>query len=124
MKRSMLVGLVSSGVLVLSACSGGGATGAADSSAGPGGKAAQGGTLQVLANAGFSHLDPARGFRRWCQQLLPVDLLRTLTTQGAAPGADSTKIVPDLATDTQAIRRRQDLDLHAEGRAVLRDRVR
>ncbi|MFI7066334.1 ABC transporter substrate-binding protein [Kribbella sp. NPDC050124] len=99
MKRTMLVGLVLSGVLALSACSGaGGATGTAES-AGPGGKAAQGGTLQVLANAGFSHLDPARGFDGGVNNFYRL-IYRTLTTQGAAPGADGTKIVPDLATDT------------------------
>jgi len=99
MKRTtMLVGLVLSGTLALSACSGN-ATGAADSSAGPGGKAAQGGTLQVLANAGFSHLDPARGFDGGVNNVYRL-IYRTLTTQGAAPGAEGTKIVPDLATDT------------------------
>ena len=45
----MLVGLVASAALALTAC-GGGASGAKGESAGPGAKAAQGGTLQVLAN--------------------------------------------------------------------------
>jgi peptide/nickel transport system substrate-binding protein len=94
----MLVGLVASAALALSAC-GGGATGSTGESAGPGTKAAQGGTLQVLANAGFSHLDPARGFDGGVNNFYRL-IYRTLTTQGAAPGADGTKIVPDLATDT------------------------
>ncbi|HEY4567855.1 MAG TPA: ABC transporter substrate-binding protein [Kribbella sp.] len=99
MKRtSMLVGLVASAALALSAC-GGGATGAKGESNGPGGKAAQGGTLQVLANAAFSHLDPARGFDGGVNNFYRL-IYRTLTTQGAAPGAEGTKIVPDLATDT------------------------
>ncbi|NIK60719.1 ABC transporter substrate-binding protein [Kribbella shirazensis] len=99
MKRtSMLVGLLASGALVLTAC-GGGTSATQGESAGPGAKAAQGGTLQVLANAAFSHLDPARGFDGGVNNFYRL-IYRTLTTQGAAPGADGTKIVPDLATDT------------------------
>jgi peptide/nickel transport system substrate-binding protein len=94
----MLVGLVASAALALTAC-GGNTSGATGESAGPGAKAAQGGTLQVLANAGFSHLDPARGFDGGVNNFYRL-IYRTLTTQGAAPGADGTKIVPDLATDT------------------------
>ncbi|WP_327633633.1 ABC transporter substrate-binding protein [Kribbella sp. NBC_00482] len=100
MKRtSMLVGLVASAALALTACGGNTSGGASGESAGPGAKAAQGGTLQVLANAGFSHLDPARGFDGGVNNFYRL-IYRTLTTQGAAPGADGTKIVPDLATDT------------------------
>ena len=99
MKRStMLVGLALSGTLVLTACSGN-ATGSAQAPAGPGAKPAQGGVVQVLANAGFSHLDPARGFDGGVNNFYRL-IYRTLTTQGAAPGAEGTKIVPDLATDT------------------------
>ncbi|WP_350277294.1 ABC transporter substrate-binding protein [Kribbella sp. HUAS MG21] len=99
MKRtSMLVGLVASAALTLTAC-GGGTPASQGESAGPGAKAAQGGTLQVLANAAFSHLDPARGFDGGVNNFYRL-IYRTLTTQGAAPGADGTKIVPDLATDT------------------------
>ncbi|WP_433021464.1 ABC transporter substrate-binding protein [Kribbella sp. CA-294648] len=99
MKRStMLAGLLLSGSLALTACSGN-ATGAAKNSAGPGGPAATGGTVQVLANAGFSHLDPVRGFDGGVNNFYRL-IYRTLTTQGAAPGAEGTKIVPDLATDT------------------------
>ncbi|RZT26944.1 peptide/nickel transport system substrate-binding protein [Kribbella sp. VKM Ac-2569] len=94
----MLVGLVASAALALTAC-GGNSSGAKGESAGPGAKAAQGGTLQVLANAAFSHLDPARGFDGGVNNFYRL-IYRTLTTQGAAPGADGTKIVPDLATDT------------------------
>ncbi|WP_328998544.1 ABC transporter substrate-binding protein [Kribbella sp. NBC_00709] len=99
MKRtSILVGLVASAALTLSAC-GGGTSGTSGQSDGPGAKAAQGGTLQVLANAAFSHLDPARGFDGGVNNFYRL-IYRTLTTQGAAPGAEGTKIVPDLATDT------------------------
>ena len=95
----MLVGLVASAALALTACGGNTSGGASGESAGPGAKAAQGGTLQVLANAAFSHLDPARGFDGGVNNFYRL-IYRTLTTQGAAPGADGTKIVPDLATDT------------------------
>lgn len=95
----MLVGLVASAALALTACGGNTSGGATGESAGPGSKAAQGGTLQVLANAAFSHLDPARGFDGGVNNFYRL-IYRTLTTQGAAPGADGTKIVPDLATDT------------------------
>lgn len=94
----MLVGLVLSGVLALSAC-GGGTTGTNGVSGGPGGKATQGGSVQVLQTAAYSHLDPARGFDGGVNNFYRL-IYRTLTTQGAAPGAEGTKIVPDLATDT------------------------
>lgn len=94
----MLVGLAASAALALSACSGN-ATGSSQASAGPGGPAADGGTVQVLANAAFSHLDPARGFDGGVNNFYRL-IYRTLTTQGAAPGAEGTKIVPDLATTT------------------------
>jgi peptide/nickel transport system substrate-binding protein len=99
MKRTtMLVGLVAAGALALCAC-GGGSGDSKSGSSGPGGKAAQGGTVQVLQNAAYSHLDPARGFDGGVNNFYRL-IYRTLTTQGAAPGADGTKIVPDLATDT------------------------
>ncbi|WP_344150144.1 ABC transporter substrate-binding protein [Kribbella yunnanensis] len=99
MKRtSMLVGMVASAALALTACGGNG-SGATGDSGGPGSKAAQGGTVQVLANAAFSHLDPARGFDGGVNNFYRL-IYRTLTTQGAAAGAEGTKIVPDLATDT------------------------
>ncbi|MFD7158724.1 ABC transporter substrate-binding protein [Kribbella sp. NPDC059898] len=99
MKRtSKLVGLVAAAALTLTAC-GGGASGTKGTSDGPGAKAVQGGTLQVLANAAFSHLDPARGFDGGVNNFYRL-IYRTLTTQGAAPGAEGTKIVADLATDT------------------------
>jgi len=98
MKRStMLVGLVLSGTLALSACSGD-ASGSGQTSGGPGGEAATGGTVQVLANAAFSHLDPVRGFDGGVNNFYRL-IYRTLTTQGAAPGAEGTKVLPDLATD-------------------------
>jgi peptide/nickel transport system substrate-binding protein len=82
--------------LTLSACKGGGASAAKE--ADPGAAAATGGTVHVLANADFSHLDPARGFDGGVNNFYRL-IYRTLTTQAAAPGAKGTKIVGDLATD-------------------------
>lgn len=101
MKRShslRIATLTSSLVLALAACSGGGPQGAT-SAAGPGGKAAKGGTVRVLTNVAFSHLDPARGFDGGVNNFYRL-IYRTLTTQGAAPGRAGTAIRPDLATDT------------------------
>ncbi|MGI5289683.1 ABC transporter substrate-binding protein [Nonomuraea polychroma] len=88
-------------VLGLTACGGGGGGGApaTGSSGGPGAPAATGGTVHVLANADFSHLDPARGWDGGVNNFYRL-IYRGLTTFGAGPGAESTKIVPDLATDT------------------------
>ncbi|TDE58438.1 ABC transporter substrate-binding protein [Nonomuraea mesophila] len=84
-------------LLALTACGGGGAPspGAGASTAEP----ATGGTVHVLANADFSHLDPARGFDGGVNNFYRL-IYRGLTTFGAGPGAEGTKIVPDLATDT------------------------
>ncbi|MFI1769041.1 ABC transporter substrate-binding protein [Streptomyces sp. NPDC020800] len=64
-----------------------------------GGTPKKGGTLTVLANADFAHLDPARN---WVMPNMDFGirlLYRTLTTFAAAPGKAGGKIVPDLATD-------------------------
>jgi ABC-type transport system substrate-binding protein len=60
-------------------------------------KSSKGGTLTVLANEDFAHLDPARNWTMR-NQLFGVRLLyRTLTTYAAEPGAKGAEIVPDLA---------------------------
>lgn len=100
MRRSAaLVSVTMATVLALTACGGGGATPATGSSGGPGAPAATGGTVHVLANADFSHLDPSRGWDGGVNNFFRL-IYRGLTTFGAGPGAESTKIVPDLATDT------------------------
>ena len=101
MKRShslRIATLTSSLVLALAACSGGGPQGAT-SAAGPGGKAAKGGTVRVLTNVAFSHLDPVRGLDGGVNNFYRL-IYRGLTTFGAGPGAEGTKVVPDLATTT------------------------
>ncbi|KUJ41374.1 ABC transporter substrate-binding protein [Streptomyces albus subsp. albus] len=64
-----------------------------------GGTPQRGGTLTVLSNQDFAHLDPARN---WVMNTMDFGtrlLYRTLVTYRAAPGAEGGKLVPDLATD-------------------------
>lgn len=54
--------------------------------------------MHLLANADFSHLDPSAGWDGGVNNFYRL-IYRGLTTFGAGPGAESTKVVPDLATD-------------------------
>lgn len=100
MRRSAAFASLTTAVLLaLTACGGGGRAPATGSSGGPGAPAATGGTVHFLANADFSHLDPARGWDGGVNNFYRL-IYRGLTTFGAGPGAESTKIVADLATDT------------------------
>ncbi|WP_327377548.1 ABC transporter substrate-binding protein [Streptomyces sp. NBC_01216] len=64
-----------------------------------GGTPKRGGTLTVLSNQDFAHLDPARNWVMPTMDFGTRLLYRTLTTFRAAPGAPGSEIVPDLATD-------------------------
>ncbi|MFE9368576.1 ABC transporter substrate-binding protein [Streptomyces sp. NPDC006711] len=64
-----------------------------------GGTPVKGGTLTVLSNQDFTHLDPARN---WVMNDMDFGirlLYRTLVTYKAAPGTGGSELVPDLATD-------------------------
>ncbi|MEV4438260.1 ABC transporter substrate-binding protein [Streptomyces sp. NPDC049577] len=64
-----------------------------------GGTPQRGGTLTVLSNQDFTHLDPARN---WVMSEMDFGtrlLYRTLVTYKSSPGNDGGKLVPDLATD-------------------------
>ncbi|KIZ15262.1 ABC transporter substrate-binding protein [Streptomyces natalensis] len=64
-----------------------------------GGTPKRGGTLTVLSNQDFDHLDPARN---WVMNTMDFGtrlLYRTLVTYQAAPGTKGGRLVPDLATD-------------------------
>ncbi len=64
-----------------------------------GGTPKKGGTLTVLSNQDFTHLDPARN---WVMSDMDFGirlLYRTLVTYKAAPGTQGGQLVPDLATD-------------------------
>jgi peptide/nickel transport system substrate-binding protein len=95
-QRTMFLGLALAGSLALAGCS----APAADSGGGEGvsGAPATGGTLEVLLNADFSHLDPAQGFDGGVNNFYRL-IYRTLTTQGTGEGDAGTEMVPDLATD-------------------------
>lgn len=64
-----------------------------------GGTPTRGGTLTVLSNQDFDHLDPARNWVMPNMDFGTRLLYRTLTTFKAAPGTAGGTIVPDLATD-------------------------
>lgn len=103
-------------VAVLSACGGGSGSnsgGSAGGGTGSGsattqtdadgfairtGKAEKGGTVDVLGNVDFSHLDPAMGNDGNVNNFYRL-IYRTLTTYANEPGDGGTKVVPDLATD-------------------------
>ncbi|WP_022893939.1 ABC transporter substrate-binding protein [Agromyces subbeticus] len=96
-QRTALLALTLAGSLALAGCSP--ASDAPDSGGdGIGGTPTAGGTLRVLQNADFSHLDPAQGFDGGVNNFYRL-IYRTLTTQGTGEGAEGTEIVPDLATD-------------------------
>lgn len=79
-------------VVALTAC--GGDPTAADKSTG-----GRGGTLTVLASADFAHLDPAQNWTMRDVLFGGRTLYRTLAAYAAAPGAEGTKVVPDIAKE-------------------------
>ncbi|MGW1438399.1 ABC transporter substrate-binding protein [Streptomyces griseus] len=64
-----------------------------------GGTPKRGGTLTVLSNQDFAHLDPARNWVMPTMDFGTRLIYRTLTTFRAEPGKTGSEIVPDLATD-------------------------
>ncbi|MEU2156396.1 ABC transporter substrate-binding protein [Streptomyces sp. NPDC019396] len=64
-----------------------------------GGTPARGGTLTILSNQDFAHLDPARNWVMPTMDFGTRLLYRTLVTFAAEPGGAGSRIVPDLATD-------------------------
>ncbi|MFE0628984.1 ABC transporter substrate-binding protein [Streptomyces sp. NPDC058864] len=63
------------------------------------GKPAKGGTLYVLNQSPQEDFDPARLYTSGGGNI-PSLVFRTLTTRNRENGADGSKVVPDLATDT------------------------
>ncbi|MEV7087197.1 ABC transporter substrate-binding protein [Streptomyces sp. NPDC093085] len=63
------------------------------------GKPQKGGTLSVLNTEAQTDFDPARLYTSGGGNV-PSLVFRTLTTRNRANGAEGTKVVPDLATDT------------------------
>ena len=64
-----------------------------------GGTPQKGGTLTVLSNQDFTHLDPARNWVMNDMDFGTRLLYRTLVSYKAAPGTAGGELVPDLATD-------------------------
>ncbi|MCX4672316.1 ABC transporter substrate-binding protein [Streptomyces sp. NBC_01381] len=64
-----------------------------------GGTPQKGGTLTVLSNTDFTHLDPARNWVMSDMNFGTRLLYRTLVSYKAAPGTAGGELVPDLATD-------------------------
>ncbi|MGW6568962.1 ABC transporter substrate-binding protein [Streptomyces sp. NPDC054975] len=64
-----------------------------------GGTPQKGGTLTVLSNQDFSHLDPARNWVVSDMDFGTRLLYRTLVTYKAEPGAKGGELTPDLAED-------------------------
>lgn len=110
-KRTQLAlatALVASLALGASGCSdpkkGSSGAGASNPAAGNDGKVlggtpVKGGTLTVLSNQDFSHLDPARNWTMPTMDFGTRLLYRTLVTFKAEPGKAGSELVPDLATD-------------------------
>ncbi|MDX2294671.1 MULTISPECIES: ABC transporter substrate-binding protein [Streptomyces] len=107
---TLAVALVSTLAVGLTACSGGSSGGpsggpdrrnpaAANAGAVLGGTPQKGGTLSVLSNQDFSHLDPARNWVMPDMDFGTRLLYRTLVTYKAEPGAKGSELVPDLAED-------------------------
>ncbi|MEU8582997.1 ABC transporter substrate-binding protein [Streptomyces abikoensis] len=108
--RTALAALAASLALGASGCSGGhrAAGGGRDGTGHPaaakdgtvvGGTPRKGGTLTVLSDQDFSHLDPARNWVMNAMDFGTRLLYRTLVTYKAAPGVQGNELVPDLATD-------------------------
>ncbi|MEV6591678.1 ABC transporter substrate-binding protein [Streptomyces acidicola] len=98
-RPTVLTGITVLSTLMLAACTGGAGTTSDKGGAGSSPTPATGGTVRILADADFSHLDPGLGFDGGVNNFYRL-IYRGLTTVGAGPGAEGTKIVPDLATDT------------------------
>ena len=100
MKRHLTttVALAATTALALGACGGGGTpSGSSNTSTSFTSTPATGGTVEVLQNADFSYLDPARGWDGGVNNFYRL-VYRTLTTPAPGNAPDPNAIVPDLAT--------------------------
>ncbi|MFD5328464.1 ABC transporter substrate-binding protein [Streptomyces sp. NPDC127092] len=110
-RNALAVALVTALSLGAAGCSGGGtgpAAGPGRTGANPatgnlgkvvGGTPAKGGTLTVLSNQDFTHLDPARNWVMGDMDFGTRLLYRTLVTYKAEPGTKGGELTPDLAED-------------------------
>ncbi|MEV4939831.1 ABC transporter substrate-binding protein [Streptomyces zaomyceticus] len=105
---TLATALVTTLTLAVTGCSSGGTSGGARNGENPatgnsgavlGGTPQKGGTLTVLSNQDFTHLDPARNWVMGDMDFGTRLLYRTLVTYRAEPGAKGGDLVPDLAED-------------------------
>ncbi len=105
---TLAAALVAALALGAAGCSGGQKTGGARSGDNPatanngkvlGGTPQKGGTLTVLSNQDFTHLDPARNWVLSDMAFGTRLLYRTLVTYKAEPGTKGGELAPDLAED-------------------------
>ena len=96
------VALATTAAFALGACGGGASNGQTSAQGNGGGSSfsatpAKGGVVDVLQNADFSYLDPARGWDGGVNNFYRL-VYRTLTTSAPGNAKDPNAIVPDLAT--------------------------
>ncbi|MCG5217962.1 ABC transporter substrate-binding protein [Streptosporangium soli] len=97
MRRSAVIAAGAAlSALALTACGGASTPASGTGATGP---ATTGGTVHYLLSSDYSHLDPVRGWDGGVNNFYRL-IYRGLTTFGAGPGKEGTKIVPDLATTT------------------------
>lgn len=96
LKQKRAVGLLAVGITVALAASACGTPGS--ESAGKNAPSVRGGTLNLMAQNDFEHLDPQRSYVASQLHLTPL-LYPTLTTYKNAEGAEGQEIVPDAASD-------------------------
>ncbi|WP_426405065.1 ABC transporter substrate-binding protein [Streptomyces sp. R-07] len=106
--RTLATALVTTLALGVTGCSGGGKSGGSPDRKNPaastngaivGGTPQKGGTLTVLSNQDFTHLDPARNWVMGDMDFGTRLLYRTLLAYKAEPGAKGGELTPDLAED-------------------------
>ncbi len=99
MKRHLTttVALAATAAFGLGACGGGASSGPTSTGTSFTATPARGGIVDVLQNADFSYLDPARGWDGGVNNFYRL-VYRTLTTPAPGNAEDPNAIVPDLAT--------------------------
>jgi peptide/nickel transport system substrate-binding protein len=98
-RHAVQMGAMAAVMAMTAAACGGSDNGGSGNGSSTGAKAGKGGTLNILLVADFEHLDPQRNYVGSALNFGTRLLYRTLTAYQSKPGADGSKIVPDLATD-------------------------
>ena len=97
-RRATKVGVIAASLaLAASACGGGDGAGTDEQQEGPTGN--KGGTLFLINDADFEHIDPQRTYVANALNFTERFMTRTLTTFKSVRGPAGSEIVPDMATD-------------------------